>query len=310
MKKFVVSLLFLLVSTLGLMLVNDTLNKFLMLSSSANTAYKTYRLFVQCPTDEIGIFGSSRAFTSYAPSLFPVKTFNYGYDGSTMAETLFLVKQALKNSSSMPIIINIEPWGFPKNPEINFVLNYQLALSNKSVFDALPPSKKTISDRIPGVRFHGMFRQNLGLYYNSKSATFTQIDSGSELHKTIRTPKEWKALNEKLRTTPHEFNENSYFESELVKIYESTSRPIVLIVSPCSKAWIETFTGEPQLINFLNRQKQHSNVYTLNFCSSNSCWDNEFFRDPTHLNLTGAKRFTIEVINRLKTCPKLGKYFR
>lgn len=120
------------------------------------------RLFETHPKEEIPILGSSRASQNFAPSRLSPRAFNYGMDGSGQSETLFLLAALLRQEGAAPILVNLDPLGFVGSPESSLVGDYCLVLGDPDVRARLPPEKRRLKARIPGIRFHGALRAALG----------------------------------------------------------------------------------------------------------------------------------------------------
>lgn len=294
-------LLYFLLPILVLLLValwgNDLLNRALVTASSASSTYKTYRLFVLRPADELPILGSSRASQNFVPSLLSSKAFNYGVDGSGMGETLFFLEQCLRNGGSEPILINLDPWGFPK--ETTYSADYRLALGIPAVRAALPSNRTALAERLPGVRFHGALRSNLTAYLNARFAVTKVIDAGATLQILSRTPEEWAAINRK-RTKPVQFSFSPEWQMRLDALYQTTTRPIIWVVGPLAPHDRSLYQGQAELEAFLRCQAQHPNVYIVNLLDFPEPMTESDFMDPTHLNRQGAERFTRLLRERLR----------
>ena len=307
MKKFIFIFGVALSATIFFMWLNDWINCGLILSSTANTAYKTHRLFIVQPYDELGVFGSSRALLHYIPPKLSPNSFNYGANGSAMDETLFLVKQIIRNGGNSPIIVNLDPWGWPKKQTTTYTMNYLLALDNPNVRNNLPPEMTAYSDRIPGIRTHGLLRTNLALFLNERRSTTKKIIAGASLEINSRTSEEWEKINKSLTTQDFYFEERH--QNELTDVYNSTSRPIILVLGPVSPSWRQHYKGEPKLKIFLECQKQFPNVYVVDLFTTTKDWSEDLFVDPTHLNKSGAEKFTERLLERLQDYPELRVFF-
>lgn len=307
MKKFFGVIVLLLCVTLVAMWINDTINVRLILSSTANTAYKTHRLFIEQPENEIGIFGSSRALLHYVPPKISTRAFNYGCNGSAMNETLFLVKQGIRNKGIAPIIINLDPWGFPKDHEITYRLNYQLALENDLLRTVLPETQTQFKERCPGIRFHGALRSNLATYLNTMRSVTKEIVAGASLELNSRTAEEWQKIN--VKSKEWDFYCDAVYQKELDEIYSSTSRPIIWVIGPVAPVMRSKFKGQAELNAFITKQRLNENVYVVDLYSPTSDWNEDLFVDATHLNKKGAIRFTELLTYELKREKKLAVFF-
>ncbi len=302
MHRLICFLLALMGVALGGLWVNDSLNEWLVTASSASSTYKTYRLFALRPADEMPILGSSRASQNFVPSLLSPKAFNYGVDGSGMGETLFFLAQCLRNGSSNPILINLDPWGFPE--KATFPADYQLVLGNADVRAVLPPERTALSERLPGVRFHGALRRNLTAFLNDRLALTKVVDHGATLQRLSRTPAEWETIN-RSRKEPMEFHFDAHWQAALDDLYGRTERPIVWVVGPLAPHPWRLYRGEAELEAFLAAQVQRKHVYAVNLIRLSEEMTEADFMDSTHLNLQGAERFTRLLRERLWEIPEV-----
>ncbi len=298
MKALVRPFLFLsLVVVLGLA-ASDGINKWLILHSSSSSTYKTYRLFVEKPSDEIPLLGSSRALGNYVPSVISPRVFDYGINGSGMYETLFMLREALKNPSPGPILINLDPWGFHGEYAPSLQGDYRLALSVPIVREHVAFAW---SDLIPGIRFHGLTRRNLTTWLDGKTALIKRIDQGAALIIQSRSEREWEIINRKIKDST--FSCQPSWQKELEQIVATTNHPIVWIVSPIAPHWREHYHGEKKLKAFLDQMAKRPNMHVVNMLDETADYTEAEFVDPTHLNIRGATRFTKQLLPRLQALP-------
>lgn len=67
-----------------------------------------------------------------------------------------------------------------------------------------------------------------------------------------------------------------------------------------SKPWWERFEGKDQLAAFLAEAEKIPNLTVIDLCMSNiDRYDLSFYMDLTHLNETGARKFTRELREEL-----------
>lgn len=310
MKKVFIYVIFLLLSTILALIINEGANYALVMLSPSSTTYKPYRLFKQSPCDEIQIFGSSRAVLHFVPSMFTQKCFNYGVRGCTMSETLLHLKHAATIDSELPIIVNIDAWGFPRNDMSEFRGDYKLVLNHPLVRTVLPDELKDFSNRCIGIRFYGELRTNIANFLYTRETNSKTLDNGAVLEKVHPTEREWAVIiRETLPKESVSFYCNDIYQKILNEIYATTSRPIIWVVGPYASPWKTMFEGNKDLELFLMKQSGHPNVYTYDFYSKLD-YPNSLFKDLTHLNEKGADQFTQEFITTMRKNPALVKYFK
>ena len=293
MRQLITFVLILGVLTLGALALNDAINQRLVLSSSAAPTHKTHRLFLAHPEDEIPILGSSRAQAHYVPALLSAKAFNYGIDGSGMYETLFQLRQAIRNQSEGPIIINLDPWGFHGKYQQNLCADYTLAVQNPAVAKELFGGDVLPVDYWPGLRFYGTLKKNLASWINGCKAVTKRVDKGAVLLLTSRNKTEWEYINNQL--TPQTFSFDVSWEAPLTEICTQTNRPLIWVIGPAAPKWREHFTGLPQLHAFIKRLGAYPNNTVIDLYTTTNDYTEADFADATHLNEKGAIRFTTQL---------------
>lgn len=286
MKKYLLYALGLIAVASAALLAFDAICVALVKQSQGTTMYKMYRLFVDHPSDEIPIFGSSRAASNYVPSMISAKAFCYGIDGSGMNETLFLVENYLReNPEGGPIIINLDPWGFPKSHEGGFVSDYTLS----------PVSPKPQSN-IYGVRMIGKLREIVASWLNQRMATTKRIDNGAILQLTTRTEAEWDFINSTIKDWG--FNIDDEWRERVVNLSKLSDRTIVWVVGPCIQSWREKFSGRERLLRWLNElcDMHNTEVFDLYdlWCPISISFDDK------HLTFEGASFFSEKLKTRLE----------
>ncbi len=298
MKSLIRPFLFLLVVLLVGLAVSEGINKWLILHSTSSSRYKTYRMFVEKPKGEIPLLGSSRALGNYVPSLISPRVFNYGINGSGMYETLFLLREALKNSSSGAVLVNLDPWGFHGEYQPSLQGDYRLALSNPGVRKSVAHD---FADLIPGIRFHGLMRQNLTTWLDGQMALTRKVDQGAALILQSRNEKEWAFINAKI--TDNTFSCHASWQAEIDKIHATPEHPIVWIVAPIAPHWREHYDGREKMKDFLAKIATRPNMYVVDLFDETADYTEAEFVDPTHLNIQGATRFTQQLLPYLSNLP-------
>lgn len=279
MKRFVIYFLSLFTAVAILAVVVDQLNVWLIRSSSGNTAYKMERLYTNPEPDEIAIVGSSRACENFVPSIISPRCFNYGVGGMTMDEIISILEVLQRRQSTSPVIVNLDPWGCFGTGSV--VANYRLAPQS---------GRLKFLDRIPGIRFFGGLRSNLVDLLNDRRSVSTVIDHGAKLLKTSRAPEEWKTINAKIGGK--RFIGDPESERHFIQVLSSFApRRVYLVICPCSSVWKSKFIGQKELSVLLARVRGLQNTVVLDYYGSSDFSDNDFM-DPTHFNISGARRFS------------------
>ena len=295
MKRFLLVCAGLLGFYAALACVNDCCVLWLMRHSPSCSAAKIERAVKGGEGEAIAIFGSSRALGNYMPSAFSTNAFNYGVNGMSLNEALILVEQYLRhNSSDSTIIINLDPWGFADPDTVHFAGDYRLAARIRSVRESIPNLSLSWVDWVPGFRFQGQLRKSLAEYLNAREAYTKKIDNGAELLLNSRTETEWATIKRKLK--PYFFFCNSRCEEQVESLYAKQGRHrIVWVVTPTCSAYHVLHQNPSTMKEFLVRQTQRPNVVVANQFDAFSDYQDIFFADPTHFNVTGSEKFTQEL---------------
>ncbi len=298
MKRIFLPLVLLAWVALGGLGLSDMLNKWLILRAPSSSSYKTYRLFIEQPPHEIPLLGSSRALGNYVPSLISDRVFDYGINGSGMYETLFMLRQALRNPTPGAVIVNLDPWGFRGEYNPSLQGNYLLALSSAHVRENV---RHEFTDRVPGIRFHGRLRSNITTWLDGKTGLTRRVDHGAALIVHSRSEKEWAIINDKIADST--FDCHVSWQMELDKIQATTNHPIVWVVSPVAPHWREHYKGRARMKDFLSKLAARPNMYVVDLFDETADYAEAEFVDPTHLNVNGATRFTQQLVPYLKKLP-------
>jgi len=274
-KSFILYLAGLLAALVLALLVNDVVWFKLLAASTGSSAAKIYRVHGHHPTNEIPIFGSSRAQSNFVPEIFGENVFDYGVDGAVQNETLDLIEEYLKYDNhagmTLPIIVNVDPWGFPADDSEMKVADYGL-----------------VDGSLPGVRSFGKFRKVFAEWLNERVGGTKKISRGAVLQLNSRTTAEWETINAKLK--PCRFHVSEFWKSRIERVAASTSRQIYWVIGPCAPHWKALFENESDLNSFCAWLARVPNQHVVNLYSLD--FGNECFMDPTHLNVEGAHRFS------------------
>lgn len=298
MKRFILITSSLFAVLYGLLLVNDYINLKLVFSSTNTSLYKMYRLFKEPLPNEIPIIGSSRAEAGFVPSVLSPRAFNYGLSGSGQWETLFHLKAICARNDVSLVIVNLDPWGIQGKG--GFMGRYALAYGAPSMVGYEDQTKVAFLDRMPGTRFYGRFRSNIGECLNSVLAATKKIDNGAILQRLSRNEEEWEYIIGKCESRNFTVNEETWREYQLV-LRRHPNVTVVFVVSPVAPPWWNRFGGAEKMREFLKEASKLDNVKVIDMCSTNiDKYDLSYFMDLTYLNETGARKFTGELTQRLE----------
>lgn len=299
MRRFVLTLCALVSIFATLSLVYDRAVLWFMRNSPSCVAAKIERAVQGGAGERIAIFGSSRALSNYKPSSFGVEAFNYGVNGMSLNEALRLVNVYLINNQSESIVlINLDPWGFLPDDPKELVGDYRLVSNRARTCELLHISHATAIDMMPGIRFQGMLREAMSTYLNTLKGISRVVDHGAELLPASRSRAEWEAINAKI--VPHVFSCTKNNEQLLDLLYASQGRhKIVWVVSPISSNHHMLHRNPDAIKLFLTQQTSRPGVYSVDLFDRVSSYPDSYFADQTHLNLSGAEKFSCELCSEL-----------
>lgn len=302
MKKFLIFSLFVFTAMLAMMFVNDTLNRYLIFSSSNSNPYKMQRLFSTKEKDEIPILGSSRAEAGFAPKEISDKAFNYGLSGSSARETAFHLKAVLSRPYKGLVIVNLDPWGLGNE---NFLGDYRFVANNPLV-KSESKIHVPIADQLPCIRFQGKTRSNLAQCMNNRLAVTKTMERGAILQRLSRNESEWNYIISKCESRGCTYDEET--KSMLTDMLShNTVHDVVFVVSPIAKPWLERFTGWKELKEIEKWLCGFPHVHVIGITETSQGYELSEFMDLTHLNESGARRFSRELKERLISLGLLQK---
>ena len=295
MKKFLIYFVSLLMATVVLLFINDRLNIHLIFSSSNSNPYKMYRLFIDHPKGEIPIIGSSRAEAGFAPKDLSPLAFNYGLSGSSFRETAFHLKEILSRDDCKLVIVNLDPWGLRNGI---FRGNYRFAAASPLV-KAEPKIHIALMDKIPGIRFQGEMRGNVAQCMNNRLAATKTMEAGAILQRLSRNDEEWQYIISKIESPGFGVDDETRTMIEEV-LKNNINKEIVFVVSPIAQPWWNAFSGKDKLRSFEKWLKTFEHVTVLDHDDISAGYELNEFMDLTHLNESGARRFTQTLRTRLE----------
>lgn len=259
-------------------------------------SYKVNRIINSNNQDEISIFGSSRAEASIVPKMLGSNYFNYGLSGSGDNVWLFFLEEELRKTKTTPIIINFDLDGL--NNKVGDIGYYIYNASNENVRYLLGTDYEQIF-RIPFLKYYGRYEKYLKTFLNEKLNLTRHYDNGGTFEIKHLTEKKFKELIIKRKNSIHYFENDRQLEEKFLSLAKSTKRDIVILITPYHKSFYYNFKNISDSEKFLNTINKLENVTVLNFGNVN--YPDSYFANTTHLNYEGAKHFTVELKNALKS---------
>ena len=280
---------------------NYIFEKYIIFDSTISGASKIHRIITETHAGEIPVFGSSRANSSYVPSILGEKFYNYGIDGTGDDVMLFFLSQELEKNKKTPILINFDLNGV--NNSLGDVNNYIPNIYNEDVIKLLGDKNKAYF-QLPFVKYFGVFEGYVKNYLNEKVNLTKKTDNGGSFELNELTEKAFNKLVGKRKNTITNFKNNTQLLGVCYNLINSTDREIYFIVAPYHKSYFEQYENIDDAISFLSELSKLKNVKIING-SKNKHLDEEFM-NTTHLNYKGAIEFSTWLSKKINN-PHLRK---
>lgn len=306
MKRFLLVVFFLVLIAAVILGAYDCINMYLFARTNSNAIEKMDRLMGNVKTENIAIFGSSRASSHYLPDVIGTNVYNYGISGSAMLETLFLIRKRLEHFDRGVIIINLDPSSFAagwddvsKSP---FRGEYRLVARDRRVFNELPIGVVSVEDVLPGLRFWGELRKNITALIPNREMMSTK---GAEVWLSAPDVETWN--RKVLKSSRFDFSVGDGVQSALDDIYAFAKPGVtfVWVASPLAACYFDRVTGLDRMRQFVDVQARRANVKCIWLVESARGYDFSFFYDPYHFCLKGAESFSKRVRVELDAIPEI-----
>ena len=297
-RQFLLKILLPLIVLIGVagMLFGYFFEQKIILNSQIVGAYKVNRINKETHTDEIPIFGSSRAEGGFIPDTLGPNYFNYGLSGSKYDVTLFFLDEECKKQKSAPyILLNLDLDGLSYG--LGDVGNY-IPNSNYGPVKTLLGAEYRGYFAVQFLRYYGRFESYFRDYMNSRVQLTKFSDKGASIEKNVLTPKQFGELVEQRRNTATTFANDSALQQKLENIIaRNPARSFIFVVSPYHSSYFERYTNYSDAIAFLNKLRAMKNVKVFDF-SKMPLADSMFF-NTSHTNYKGAAVFSQQLRDSL-----------
>lgn len=273
--------------------------KKIILGNTSCGAYKVNRILTINEKDEIPIFGSSRAETSFIPEILGPGFFNYGINGTQDDVLLFFLKEECKKKgkSSPLIIANMDCDGL--NRKSGDMLNY--------IYNSNDPEVKKLMGKsyqpqfgIPFIKYVGQFQSYFRYYLNDKVQYGKYSNKGALIETTKLSPRIIADLLEYRRTHEDVFYSDPLLEKEMFQLIDDNpDRFFVFVVPPYHSSYFTNFKNPQNALGMLKKFDDLPNVKVFNFTGVG--YPDSLFFNTTHLNYFGAVRFSKQFKDSLNT---------
>lgn len=273
----------------------DVVTKALIVSVEISGASKVNRIIHDDDPNEVPVFGSSRAQTSYVPALFSADCFNYGIDGIGFRAVEFFLTTELEKTRRTPIIVNLDyEWWHTRIGDIsNYVPN-----ANAREVRALLGDEFTFQYRIPLIRYYGRFEAYAGYYLNERMSLTKVTDRGGQFLVAPLTAAKFNQLVEERLKAPYTFSVDAAMDARFRALLAShPERQFVVAVAPYHSSYLRALTNRDAAKRYVGSLKAYANVAVVD--RSDADYPDALFMNTSHLNYAGAQRFTGELREQL-----------
>lgn len=273
--------------------INTILEKFVIFESEISGASKINRILKEENLNEVPIFGSSRANSSYVPSILGKNYWNYGIDGTHANVWLFFLEEELKKEKNTPILINLDLEGFQKS--IGDINNYIPNSENKAVQKLV----KDYSTELPkGIfRYFGRIESYTKYKLNESISLTKTMDNGGAFNTEPLTQRKFDLLVKQRNATKGAFLVNDTMFKKFIQLVESTQRKIFLVIAPYHSSYFNQFVNLETIEKYKEIIEQYPNCSVLDF--SKFPMEDSLFINTSHLSYRGANIFSKELNKRL-----------
>ena len=259
-----------------------------------NSPFKT-TYSISKTTEDLLIFGSSRASNHYVPSSFAetlgITCFNNGYNGQDIYYHYSILESTLSRYNPKIIIYDISNWDFRKDKRDTESLS--LILPNYS--DLNDSIKKLIEEMGP----YEKYKLWSHCYpYNSmiiRIAECYYLNKDKRMGKSGYTP--LSGLLKKVSMKHIEDDDQvldpqkiSYLEKFIIDAKKNNIY-LIIAISPTTKVRDN---------NFLQSLTDIHNIEFWDYSNNPDFMKPEFFKDPTHMNSIGAEKYSNALAERIK----------
>jgi hypothetical protein len=262
---------------------------------------KTFAHSITNPSEDIFIYGSSRAMHGYDCSEFTkvlgYSCFNNGKENSTILYHYMIVNEMLKKHTPKIIILDFAPkelsWGESENSKnvlANTILPYAI---HDSVFAAI--AKQQFPQEY--------IKAKLSWLYAYKSSIIPLLNANNTSGENEING--YRPLQgSKVKNTPMNYGDESEepdsaaeqaFEAFIKTVAEKKIK-LYVIQSPI---YVKYYNSTPSL-DYAKKVLERYNVPFLNYAFDTTLYRHEYFYDNIHLNETGATLFSKEIAERIK----------
>lgn len=310
----------------GIALALDTFfSRYIIMQAGISNEAKVHRLITNQNSEEIPVFGSSKARSAFIPDSLGPNVYNYGMEKCGFDVINFLLSIELTKDKTTPILIEFNHRSFISAPEhtIN-IATYVPNLGHQEVRDFLDRNDRLDTRLfIPGLRYFGSYFYYLRYYFKKTSGSRKVVSRGGNFSDFVLSKGVFNTLvenrlqmmerrktlqravaNEQQAISAAGRNElkslERYFDftadSSLVANFKQLAmkhpqREIILIYTPQHWSERQGITNLNALQHFYRSlESALPNVRVLDL--SELPVPDSGFKNTSHLNLEGARQFS------------------
>ncbi|HZQ47495.1 MAG TPA: hypothetical protein VFC07_10815 [Verrucomicrobiae bacterium] len=249
-------------------------------------------------SNDIPIFGTSKAHGNYCPADMGLGAFNYGIDGASYEVTDVLLQIELAKRRTTPIII-----------ELQHVDTGTLGYQGSFIPFVSDPKIRQLLTRfhamqwryyLPGIRYFGHYETFLQQYLNGRMRVQKVNQGFSEL--VHPPPFDRAKLDEfvrgRLETRTGYFTDEDLNRRLMAQITAHPQRLFFLVVSPYHPSYFTHFQNADKLATFEEKLTVLPNVVLLDW--SRLDYPDEYFLDTLHLRRQAAAKFSRKLGDKIR----------
>jgi hypothetical protein len=249
-------------------------------------------------SDDIPIFGTSKAHGHYSPDDMGINAFNYGFNGASFDVTDVLLQIELAKPRTTPIVLELQH----RDTGILGEQSLYIPFARDSRFRSLLEKYHAMSWRyyVPGIRYFGHYDFILSMFVNAHLNVQRTSRGFSEL---VHRPKFDRAQMDQYIRERIAY-QNGYFPVEdqnrrlIAHITEHPQRIFFLLVSPYHPSYYSNFVNEDKFNEFKKQLATYPNVVLIDWGRRE--YPDEYWLDTLHLRREAATIYSREVGDKIR----------
>lgn len=282
----------------GLLILADAVLTHALFRLPLADASRIHRLYLD-NSEDIPIFGTSKARGNYSPLDMGVPAFNYGMDAASYEITDVLLQIELAKQRTTPVIVELQYEDthtlgaqdrfipFAKDPRFRQLLKRFNAMSWRYYF--------------PGIRYFGYYDETL-LYYLNERMHVTEADRAGFRHLVHAEPFDRAQMDDYIHKRL--LKDTGYFQDEdqnrrlVAHITENPKRLFFLVISPYHRSYFTHFRDQEKLDAFKKQLSALPNAVVIDWGRLD--YPDEYFLDTLHLRREAAAKFSQQLGKKIR----------